>query len=47
VEWLPLVHPGLLKGTAQQDAMHPAQRTGPGWNWLHSEWAQTMASGQG
>jgi hypothetical protein len=46
VEWLPLVHPGLLKGTARQLALDPVKRTGPGWNWLHSKWAQTMASGQ-
>jgi hypothetical protein len=46
VEWLPLVHPGLLKGTARQVTVDPAKRSGSGWNWLHSKWARTMTSGE-
>ncbi len=47
VEWLPLVHPGLLKGTAKQVALDSAKRTGPGWNWLHTKWATLQASERG
>jgi hypothetical protein len=46
VEWLPLVHPGLLKGTARQDAVGPAKPAGRDWNGLHSKWAQATTSEQ-
>jgi hypothetical protein len=40
VAWLPLVHPGLLKGEAAASApdVDPRRRTIPGWNTLHSRW---------
>ncbi len=40
VVWLPLVHPGLLKGKADPDADVPSgKRTGGGWMTLHARWA--------
>jgi len=44
VEWLPLVHPGLFNRNVGQVEVNPARRTGPGWNWLHHEWATRLTS---
>jgi hypothetical protein len=39
VRWLPLVHPGLLKGKPDLDGdIDPAARTLQGWNTLHGRW---------
>lgn len=40
VEWLPLAHPGLLKGKPDPHlVLNRTRRTGAGWNTLHAEWA--------
>lgn len=43
VEWLALAHPGLLKGEPGPVDLDPQKRTGPGWNWLHEQWARNLA----
>ena len=40
-DWLPLVHPGLLKGTTRDDfAVDMNKRSGDGWNALHARWVK-------
>ena len=40
VDWLPLIHPGLLKGRPDPDAVvdFTAGRTTEGWKTLHARW---------
>ncbi|HVL52128.1 MAG TPA: hypothetical protein VM754_11565 [Actinomycetota bacterium] len=38
VEWLPLIHPGLIGGAAPAGNLEPQRRTVAGWNDLHTEW---------
>jgi hypothetical protein len=48
VGWLPLVHPGLLKGKAEPEAEVPSgARTVKGWATLHARWAARAARGAG
>lgn len=48
VAWLPLVHPGLLKGEAEPGAEVPSEgRTVRGWATLHARWAAASAKGSG
>lgn len=45
VDWLPLVHPGLLRGgeiAEPGEDVDPTRRTSRGWNVLHSRWAVTQ-----
>ena len=43
VAWLPVVHPGLLRGEATSELeLDPGQRTHAGWNALHSRWARAQ-----
>ncbi len=43
VEWLPLVHPGLLKGKAGPDQPpDPARRSAAGWHAFHSRWVERV-----
>jgi hypothetical protein len=43
VTWLPLVHPGLLKGKADADTeVAPGKRTAGGWITLHARWAARL-----
>ncbi len=43
VEWLPLVHPGLLKGEVDPDQpLDPARRSAMGWQALHSRWVDQV-----
>jgi hypothetical protein len=45
VRWLPLVHPGLLRGTPAVDTSVPASpRTVDGWSVLHARWAVSSAA---
>jgi hypothetical protein len=45
VTWLPLVHPGLLKGTADADAsVDEGARTVRGWATCHARWAKATAT---
>ncbi|NLD76030.1 MAG: hypothetical protein GX643_05120 [Acidimicrobiales bacterium] len=40
VQWIALAHPGLLKGKPRPVPISPAKRSGPGWNWVHEQWAR-------
>ena len=45
VAWLPLVHPGLLKGNADSTAdVAPGARTVNGWATIHARWALAAMS---
>lgn len=47
VEWLPMAHPGLLKGRPSPDVLlDRTRRTGAGWNKLHARWARLTAEGE-
>jgi hypothetical protein len=42
VAWLPMVHPGLLKGTGDVDTViDPRTRSVQGWSALHARWAMS------
>jgi hypothetical protein len=44
IDWLPLVHPGLLKGSeGVASGVDPARRTVGGWNLLHAAWVERHA----
>lgn len=41
VAWLPLVHPGLLRGKPAPTEVDPRKRTTGGWNTLHARWERS------
>lgn len=47
VRWLPLAHPGLLKGKPSTEGeIDPERRSLHGWNLLHSRWSESAGAAQ-
>ena len=46
IPWLPLAHPGLLKGEADLTLkLDASRRSGTGWNTMHGQWEQRSFDG--